>query len=185
MTYVQTNLGVTPIIYTNTNYATNYLESDISQYPLWLANWNYAPPSVPPSSADGVFRGWSFWQYADSGTVPGIGSVDHDVYRGTLDQMLSAFQGVKPTGDINNDGQVDGKDLLLWQRNLGRTGTAATFARGNANGDGTIDAADLAVIQSQWGTAGVVSAASAVPEPAGAALAVVGLLAAVRARRRK
>ncbi len=183
MTYVQTNLGVTPIIYTNTNYATNYLESDINQYNLWLANWNYTPPNVPPASADGIFRGWNFWQYADSGTVPGIGSVDHDVYRGTLAQMLSFFQGVKPTGDVNNDGKVDGKDLLIWQRNVGRTGTAATFARGNANGDGTIDAADLAVMQAQWGTAGVASAVSAVPEPAAITLALIGALGLLRKSR--
>jgi GH25 family lysozyme M1 (1,4-beta-N-acetylmuramidase) len=184
MGVVQSRLGVTPIIYTNTNYATNYLESNISQYDLWLANWNYAPPSVPPSSADGIFNGWKFWQYTSSGSVAGIpGNVDRDVYRGTLAEMLAEFQGVKPTGDINSDGKVDGADFVKWQRNLGRTGASATFANGSANGDSTINAADLAVIESQFATAGALSSASAVPEPGAGALFWMAIIGAMRRRR--
>src|SRR5690349_13200061 len=33
---VRTRLGVDPLIYLNRNYAQNYLESDISQFPLWI-----------------------------------------------------------------------------------------------------------------------------------------------------
>jgi len=176
MSYVQTNLGVTPIIYCNTNYATNYLESNISQYDLWLANWNYTPPSVPPSSADGIFNGWKFWQYTDAGSVSGIGTVDRDVYKGTLAQMLASFQGVKPSGDFNNSNKVDGFDFLTYQLNEGRTGSAATFARGNANGDMAIDSADLSILRAQFGTAGAVSALAAVPEPAGGTLGMMALI---------
>src|SRR5206468_1530486 len=31
--------GVKPIIYCNTNYATNFLNTSVAQWPLWIANW--------------------------------------------------------------------------------------------------------------------------------------------------
>jgi GH25 family lysozyme M1 (1,4-beta-N-acetylmuramidase) len=48
---------------------------------LWVAHWTSGPaPTVPASNWGG--RGWTFWQYTSSGTVPGIsGHVDLDRYR--------------------------------------------------------------------------------------------------------
>ena len=48
---------------------------------LWVAHWTTASaPSLPASNWGG--RGWTFWQYTSSGTVPGIsGRVDLDRYR--------------------------------------------------------------------------------------------------------
>ena len=58
-----------------------YLRSDVwvglgepawSRYPLWLAEWEIAAPRGPA-----VWPNYTFWQYSDSGTVPGIsGPVD-------------------------------------------------------------------------------------------------------------
>jgi hypothetical protein len=187
---VKNRLGVAPVIYANTNYATNYFEPDLGQYDLWLANWNYTPPNTPPASADGVFNGWKFWQYTSTGTVSGIsGNIDRDVYKGTLAQMLASFQGVQPTADFNKDGVVDGADFLTWQRNAGRTGAAATFARGNADGDLDTDAADLAIVQAQFGhVAGASGTLAAVPEPAGFILvfsAAAGITAVSRRASRR
>ena len=48
---------------------------------LWIAHWTSAvAPTLPASNWGG--RGWTFWQYTSSGTVPGIsGRVDLDRYR--------------------------------------------------------------------------------------------------------
>jgi GH25 family lysozyme M1 (1,4-beta-N-acetylmuramidase) len=48
---------------------------------LWIAHWTTAEaPTLPASNWGG--RGWTFWQYTSSGTVPGIGGrVDLDRYR--------------------------------------------------------------------------------------------------------
>lgn len=90
---VEDRLGLQPIIYCNTSYANSYFEADLTQYDLWIANYNYAPPAIPPSSIDGAWNGWDFWQYTDSGTVSGVsGNVDRNVYQGTLAEMLAEFQ---------------------------------------------------------------------------------------------
>jgi hypothetical protein len=57
-----------------------------------LASWTATPPSVPSLSANGVWNEWTFWQYSDSGSVPGIaGAVDLDVYRGTRERFYQNF----------------------------------------------------------------------------------------------
>ncbi len=81
-----------------------------------------------------------------------------------------------PDGDFDGDGDVDGADLLSWQRGLGQSGqTNNSF--GDANGDGTVAGADLAVWRDQFGPGAVAtSSASSVPEPS-AMLLAVGLMA--------
>ena len=152
---VEAELGFTAIIYCNSNYARYYLEPDIAQYDLWLANWNYTPPySEPPSSQLGIWDEWAFWQYSATGSVSGIsGGVDLDVFEGTMDD-LEGYLGV-PTydPDLDGDGDVDVADLLAWQ-----------------SGDATADG--LAAWQNGFGT---LAATTAVPEPAGWMLAALGL----------
>lgn len=183
---VQTRLGMDPIIYCNTNYASNYFEADLTQYDLWVANYNYAPPAIPPASIDGVWNGWDFWQYTDAGTVSGVsGGVDRNVYQGTLDEMLAEFLAAEPappTADFDGDGDVDGKDFLTWQQNYNRP-RGVTYSVGDANEDGVINAADLAIWQSSFGPVSANPAVAAVPEPAAAALATLALAALWRRRR--
>ncbi len=183
---VQARMGMDPIIYCNTNFANNYFEADLTQYDLWVANYNYAPPAIPPASIDGVWNGWDFWQYTDSGAVAGVsGNVDRNVYQGTLDEMLAEFLAAEPslpTADFDGDGVVDGKDFLTWQQNYNRS-RGATYSVGDANEDGIVNAADLAIWQSSFGPVSVNSAVAAVPEPAAAALATLAL-AVLRRRRR-
>jgi hypothetical protein len=81
--------------------------------------------------------------------------------------------------DFDNDSDVDGNDFLIWQRGVGVGNNNST---GDANASGTVDGADLAVWRAEFGPAGL-AAASAVPEPASAALVMlagVGALAAGR-----
>jgi len=54
-----------------------------------------------------------------------------------------------PSADFDADGDVDGADLLTWQRGLGTSGPNATQAVGDANYDLIVDAGDLSI----WRTA--------------------------------
>ena len=52
--------------------------------PLWLAAYVSDPtPYVPPA-----WSTWSFWQYSDTGSVPGVsGAVDLDAWNGTVSNL--------------------------------------------------------------------------------------------------
>jgi len=52
-------------------------------YPvLWVAHWGVNAPTVPAQNWGG--RSWTFWQYTNCGSVPGIsGCVDLDRFNGT------------------------------------------------------------------------------------------------------
>ncbi len=69
--------------------------------------------------------------------------------------------------DFDGDGEVDGRDFLVWQRGFGGAGSLAT---GDANNDGTVDGVDLGIWQTQYNNAGLLATAEAVPEPAGLVL---------------
>ncbi len=67
-----------------------------------------------------------------------------------------------PSGDFDDDGDVDGRDFLVWQR---------------GGSSSPLSPADLALWQEQYGAAeGQVSSAVAVPEPEGISLFFLGLL---------
>ncbi|QEG37159.1 glycoside hydrolase family 25 protein [Bythopirellula goksoeyrii] len=146
---VETRLGFTAMIYSNSNYAINYFESDIAQYDFWLANWNYTPPSTPPSSLSGVWNDWDFWQWTDSWSVPGIaGPVDGDVFEGSMADLMQ-FLAVPASADFDGDGDVDGHDFLEWQR-------GETTESGSAG--------ELALWQEQYGGSSPLIATKSVPE---------------------
>jgi GH25 family lysozyme M1 (1,4-beta-N-acetylmuramidase) len=85
---VYTRTGDRPMIYVSPSFWRTYLGdtrwfADNGYKILWVAHWtSSSSPSVPGSNWGG--RGWTFWQYTSSGSVPGIaGSVDLDRYNGT------------------------------------------------------------------------------------------------------
>lgn len=129
-----------------------------------------------------------------SGTVPGNGQVtlavtgaedlnfdgDHQA-AGAYQLALTLGGGTDYAADFNNDGKVNSLDLAEWKTAFGAT------AVGDADNDSDSDGADFLLWQRQFGS-GVVSvaAASAVPEPATAALlfsAVIGATAIGRLRQ--
>jgi len=86
-------------------------------------------------------------------------------------------------GDFNNDGVVDGADLLNWQAGFGTSG-AATHSQGDADGDADVDGADFLAWQRELGRGAIGTAASAsVPEPT-ALLAMEAAAAFVLYQRR-
>ena len=84
-----------------------------------------------------------------------------------------ALQLLEPTADFDGDGNVDVRDLLLWQRGFGMT-SGATIADGDSDYDGDVDEVDLATWKSSFGT--LMNTAQAVPEPLGLTMCVVALL---------
>jgi len=84
MDRVEALTGIEPIIYCNTNYAINYLNSTVADRDLWIANWYPNDPETEQPNI-GVFNSWAFWQWTDSCSIPGIGtSEDCDVFNGTM-----------------------------------------------------------------------------------------------------
>jgi hypothetical protein len=108
--------------------------------------------------------------------VSGAASWDY----GLAWRMTTAFD--QASADFDEDGDVDGADLLTWQSNLGRL-TGALHADGDADGDGDVDAADLAAVEARvmptplLQAPGAQVATAAIPEPATLALATAALAA--------
>ena len=90
---VERELDQTPMIYTTASWWRRWTIEDktrriVSQCPVWVAHYGVPAPMIPRG-----WQTWAFWQYSQSGRVPGIaGNVDLDLYQGdTL-----------PTGAIQN-----------------------------------------------------------------------------------
>jgi hypothetical protein len=99
------------MIYTSPNFWKNSLGNttmfaDQGYGVLWVAHWFVTSPTVPASNWGG--HGWTFWQYDDCGSVPGIaGCVDLDRYNGT-DLSPVAFGYAAPTPPPANPSPVLG-----------------------------------------------------------------------------
>jgi len=75
--------GVKPIIYTNINFYSTYLQGSFDKYPLWIAGYfdhdRFYNEFLAP---------WIIWQHSEKGKVDGIrGSVDFNVFKGSLDSL--------------------------------------------------------------------------------------------------
>lgn len=94
---VEKGTGRRPFIYTGAYFWEDYVQSTaFGGYPLWIAAYGPACPSVPNG-----WSNWTMWQYSD-----GNGALDHDVFNGTL-QQLQAFArppDVAPRGWLDNAG---------------------------------------------------------------------------------
>ena len=74
-----------PIIYTSAAFFDRLGNpKQFARYPLFVANYDVSCPRVPAP-----WTTWSLWQYAATGTVPGIvgAAVDQDLFNGTWAQL--------------------------------------------------------------------------------------------------
>ncbi|HEX6961322.1 MAG TPA: hypothetical protein VF175_05600 [Lacipirellula sp.] len=84
------------------------------------------------------------------------------------------------SGDYDADGDVDGRDLLIWQRTLGST----TNLGADGSRNGTVDAADLQVWKETLASPGAGAVAAAIPEPSFFALSAAAFAVSLRRARR-
>lgn len=69
--------GHTPAVYSDAYDAESVWRSNLTEYPLWVADYGVSEPY-----STGGWDGWSGFQYSDRGTVSGIsGHVDLDYFR--------------------------------------------------------------------------------------------------------
>ena len=91
--------------------------------------------------------------------------------------------GLDHPGDANLDGEVDVLDLTAVANHF--AAGDATWFEGDFNSDGAVDVLDLAAVANHFGwTAGAAAGAAAVPEPASAALLLLGGAALAWRKRR-
>jgi GH25 family lysozyme M1 (1,4-beta-N-acetylmuramidase) len=110
--------GVRPIIYCNSNFATNLLDASVAaNHDLWIARWNGGnsgnvdpqvdQPETPAGFANSFGSwnvpvggapsnsSWSFWQYTSNGDGLSLGvssaRLDLDVFNGDLEQLRRGF----------------------------------------------------------------------------------------------
>jgi GH25 family lysozyme M1 (1,4-beta-N-acetylmuramidase) len=111
---VTERLGVRPMVYTSpygwasrTGDTTAVAEAGYTI--LWVAHWGVSSPTVPADDWSG--NGWTFWQYTDCGSVPGIqGCVDLDWYATTDLQpvMIPSPDATPPTASLEAPSGVAG-----------------------------------------------------------------------------
>jgi lysozyme len=82
---VKAATGRTPVVFIYPSLLSQVLGSGTSGYLLWISNWGVTCPSLPAGAHQ-----WAFWQYSDTGAVPGIpGAVALDRFNGTLAGLKS------------------------------------------------------------------------------------------------
>ncbi len=91
-------LRITPVVYTYTSFSTTWLDTSVTNWPLWMASYNNRNPQTGNPSSTSPWSTWQFWQYSSSLTVPGInnGSCDTDVYNGTAAGLANYIVGGGP-----------------------------------------------------------------------------------------
>jgi lysozyme len=79
--------GKQPMIYTGPGFWNGLGTSAFGGYPLWVAEYGVAEPTLPTG-----WTLWDFWQHSETGQVAGIqGSVDLNVFSGSLSALQQAY----------------------------------------------------------------------------------------------
>ena|SRR5947209_3641591 len=78
--------GVQPFLYVDPNFANdNQAPASLAAYPLWIADYGVAQPTLPLGWTD-----WLIWQHSESGTVAGVtGTVDLDLLNGPIVKLVA------------------------------------------------------------------------------------------------
>jgi hypothetical protein len=84
----------------------------------------------------------------------GLRSRDRATPPNTVDRVVSSFRvaGAVIQGDVDEDGRVDGVDLILLGRSFGATANQVRYlAEADFNRDDVVDGEDLAILASNFG----------------------------------
>ena len=78
---VEKRYKVKPIIYSGESYYTDFLKAEFSEYPLWIANYNFWRNDLESD--------WQFWQFTEKAQIEGIeGMVDVNIFNGNKNKLL-------------------------------------------------------------------------------------------------
>lgn len=113
--------GRTPIIYTGNSFAGQFT-AELGKYPLWVARYSHQAPYDVPG-----WNTWSFWQYSDTGSIPGMtGNVDLNEFSGTVKELQRFCQPrTAPSANQGTDsayGLLESRIAAL-ERRLNLSGT--------------------------------------------------------------
>lgn len=83
---VEAALGVQPVIYTGPGYQRELANpTSLATYPLWVANWTTACPSLPTR-----WKTWTFWQKGvGHGSTSAVAGLDLDEFAGSIDDLAA------------------------------------------------------------------------------------------------
>ena len=135
-----------------------FIENEVSPAPIDLVGSDHAIPGGAPYY-DIEFGGFTKPLTRETSRVlaPGTYTVkivvqdvaDTNVDAGLFigENSLRIFSFLP--ADFNLDGNVDGQDFLIWQRNYAAPNP--TFQQGDANGDGLVDTQDIYIWYSSYG----------------------------------
>jgi GH25 family lysozyme M1 (1,4-beta-N-acetylmuramidase) len=99
------NIIVRPVIYTGAWWADPWLDTNVTQWPVWLANYNNQNPQTDGPNSTSVWSNWNVWQYSSTNLVTGVpGKCDENVFNGTSDELgvLLIIGGSNSTPIIGN-----------------------------------------------------------------------------------
>lgn len=84
--YVEEKLGVAPIIYSGSYFASDKkLPKSFTKYLLWLAHYTKSNPRTPAP-----WTKWTFWQNTDKAIVKGVKKpCDFNYFNGTKEELLA------------------------------------------------------------------------------------------------
>jgi hypothetical protein len=162
------------------SYGSTELYLAIGEHGLWQTLPG-ANPAEEPDETSAIFGlandTVNQWDVDHMAETP-----DNDIDHRHMPQGLADAVIRVASADFDEDGDVDGADLLAWQRGLG---VGTTHAEGDADGNGVVDEDDLAAWRFQFGAVdAALPAGSAAPEPSSVVAASVAIgLATVRRRR--
>lgn len=109
MTAVQNLSGKEVIIYSNTNDARNIFSGELTNYPLWVAQYEVREPTP-----NGKWSTWAGWQYTSTGEVAGIsGHVDRNKF---TEQVLLNTSGTIPLPNNSDKPVAGGTTTITVQR---------------------------------------------------------------------
>ena len=98
VTTARTLTGQYPVIYTTANWwdTCTGRSAAFGADPMWIAAYGFTSPPMPPG-----WKTWTFWQYASSGTVPGVataGTTDLDTFSPAMVGLISPASQAGPCG---------------------------------------------------------------------------------------